>query len=78
MSRYFQEFQLEDGTPDWSKAPADAQLYAPNSEDTTEAFLKIENDTVYFVNREWGMKEWTKDEWAAPEDVNEPFLVKKP
>lgn len=60
-----QKFQLPDGTPDWSKAPADAQFYHPDDSEVFECFFKLDGKGgVLFVSDNYGMKTWKEDEYG--------------
>lgn len=77
---YIQQFQLPDGTPDWSKAPADAQFYHAENSDVYETFFKLgEDGDIYFVSpHSNNMDRWMPDMWGDEQKMRDlPNLIAK-
>ena len=76
MAKAYEKQQWsKDGVVDWSKGPADATHYVPESDEDYESFLKVEGDDLYFTNVK--RTEWTLDQLNDPDGLTDSkFIVK--
>lgn len=54
---------------DWSKGPADAQLYTPETDENFEGFMKIEDDVAYCFVPAVGMTQWRREMVRSTQEV---------
>lgn len=63
---------------DWSCAPADAQLYTPETDENFEGFLKLEGDDAYCYVPCMGMTGWRIEGVRSNEEIlNDKNMIKK-
>lgn len=79
---YLQEMSSVDASGkivvNWSYAPADAQLYTPETDENFEGFLKIEDGVAYCYVPSIGMTGWRLEGVRSNEEIlNDESMIKK-